>query len=403
MHLEKLNQTNMKKLNLLIFLSLVSFSLMAQGSDGVIFKKDDWSAILAQAKAEDKLIFVDAFTTWCGPCKKMDRDVFPKMEVGSFYNAMFINVKIDMEKGQGIKIARDYNVTAFPTFLFIDGNGKIMHRTAGFHDVNQFIALGNEAVNPEGRLSTYEKQYQDGDRDPAFLKKYTKIRYDIADGTHDDIALEYLKTQDDWGTEENKEFLFGNIVDANSELFDYLLANKNSFADMYGQNAVMAKVQEVIYASIDDTKDDSGLAQIGRLFQKAYPDRADQMTARFSMTYYRQAGDREKYMDAAKAYYKKYKTEDQAELNETAWTFFRITKDKARLKQAVKFAKKSIKLESNYYNNDTLANLYDGLGKKRKAIKTANKAIALAEKESIDYSLTTELINKINNPQPVGE
>ena len=90
MHLEKLNQTNMKKLNLLIFLSLVSFSLMAQGSDGVIFKKDDWSAILAQAKAEDKLIFVDAFTTWCGPCKKMDRDVFPKMEVGSFYNAMFI-------------------------------------------------------------------------------------------------------------------------------------------------------------------------------------------------------------------------------------------------------------------------------------------------------------------------
>ena len=65
---------------------------MAQGSDGIVFKKDDWSAILAQAKAEDKLIFVDAYTTWCGPCKKMDRDVFPQMEVGSFYNAMFINV-----------------------------------------------------------------------------------------------------------------------------------------------------------------------------------------------------------------------------------------------------------------------------------------------------------------------
>jgi len=90
----------MKKLNFLVFFCLVSIGLMAQGSDGVIFKKDDWSAILAQAKAEDKLIFVDAFTTWCGPCKKMDRDV---------------------EKGQGIKLARDYNVSAFPTFLFIDG------------------------------------------------------------------------------------------------------------------------------------------------------------------------------------------------------------------------------------------------------------------------------------------
>ncbi len=374
---------------------------MAQGSDGIVFKKDDWSSILAQAKAEDKLIFVDAYTTWCGPCKKMDRDVFPQMEVGSFYNAMFINVKMDMEKGQGIKLARDYNVNAFPTFLFIDGDGKIMHRTAGFHDVNEFLALGNEAVDPSGRLFSFEKKYQDGDRSPEFLKKYTKIRYDIADGSHDDIALEYLKTQDDWGTEENQEFLFSNIVDANSELFDYLLANKKSFAAMYGQNAVMSKVQEVIYGSIEDTKDDSGLAQIERLFKKAYPDRAEQMTSRFSMTYYRQAGDREKYMDAANTYYKKYKADDQAELNEAAWTFFRITKEKSRLKQAVKLAKKSIKLNSNYYNNDTLAHLYHSLGKKRKAIKTANKAIAIAEKESIDHAPTKELLAQIMNPQPV--
>ena len=391
----------MKKLNILALLCLISIGLMAQGSDGIAFKKDDWSSILAQAKAEDKLIFVDAFTTWCGPCKKMDRDVFPQMEVGSFYNAMFINVKMDMEKGQGIKLARDYNVNAFPTFLFIDGDGKIMHRTAGFHDVNEFLALGNEAVDPSGRLSSFEKQYQDGDRSPEFLKKYTKIRYDIADGSHDDIALEYLKTQDDWGTEENQEFLFSNIVDANSELFDYLLANKKSFAAMYGQNAVMSKVQEVIYGSIEDTKDDSGLAQIERLFKKAYPDRAEQMTSRFSMTYYRQAGDREKYMDAAKVYYKKYKADDQAELNEAAWTFFRITKDKGRLKQAVKLAKKSIKLNSNYYNNDTLAHLYHALGKKRKAIKTANKAIAIAEKESIDNGPTKELLEQIMNPQPL--
>ena len=382
-------------------LCLISISLMAQGSDGIIFKKEDWSSILAQAKAEDKLIFVDAYTTWCGPCKKMDRDVFPQMEVGSFYNAMFINVKMDMEKGQGIKLARDYNVNAFPTFLFIDGEGKIMHRTAGFHDVNQFIALGNEAVNPAGRLSSFEKQYQDGDRDPDFLKKYTKIRYDIADGSHDEIALEYLKTQKDWATEENQAFLFANIVNANSELFDYLLDNKKSFADMYGQNAVMAKIQEVIYASIEDTKDDSSLAQIERLFKKAYPAKAAQMTSRFSMTYYRQAGDREKYMDAATAFYKKYKADDQAELNEVAWTFFKITKDKKRLKQAVKFAKKSIKLDNNYYNNDTMAHLYHSLGKKRKAIKTANKAIALAEKASIDAAPTKKLLTQINNPRPV--
>jgi len=382
----------MKKINVLLFCCVLSVGLLAQGSSGISFKKDSWNAILAAAKAEDKLIFVDAFTTWCGPCKKMDRDIFVNMEVGSFYNKMFINVKMDMEKGEGIKLARDYNVNAFPTFLFIDGNGKLMHRTAGFHDVNQFIALGNEAMSPGGRLVELEKQFQEGERDPAFLKKYAKTRYDVADGSHEEIALQYLKTQEDWSTEDNQEFLFGYLGSSKTEMFDYLLDHKEAFAAQYGQQAVMAKVQEVIYASIEDTKDDSGLEQIGRLFQKAYPDKADQMTARFALTFYRQAGDREKYMDAALSYHKKFGNKDQAELNETAWTFYRISKDKKRLKKAVKLAKKSIGLNSNYYNNDTLAHLYAALGKKKKAVKQAQKAIAMAEKESIDAGATMELL-----------
>lgn len=377
---------------MLLFCCLLSVGLLAQGSNGINFKKDNWNAILAKAKAEDKLIFVDAYTTWCGPCKKMDRDVFVNMEVGSFYNKMFVNVKMDMEKGEGIKIARDYNVNAFPTFLFIDGNGKLMHRTAGFHSVNQFIALGNEAISPGGRLVELEKQYQEGKRDPDFLKKYTKIRYDAADGSHEEIAYQYLKTQEDWSTEDNQKFLFAYLNSSKTEMFDYLLDNKEGFAEQYGQQAVMAKIQEVIYASIEDTKEDSGLEQIGRLFQKAYPEKADEMTARFALTFYRQAGDREKYMDAALAYHKKYPTKDQAELNETAWTFYRISKDKKRLKKAVKLAKKSIALDSNYYNNDTLAHLYSALGKKRKAVKQARKAIVLAEKDSIDAAATMELL-----------
>jgi len=384
----------MKKLNIIfLFCCLLTTGLLAQGSNGIEFKKDSWNAILAEAKAEDKLIFVDAYTTWCGPCKKMDRDVFVNMEVGSFYNSMFINVKIDMEKGEGIKLARDYNVNAFPTFLFIDGNGKLMHRTAGFHSVNQFIALGNEAISPGGRLVELEKQFQEGKRDPEFLRKYTKTRYDAADGSHEDVALAYLKTQEDWNTEENQEFLFGYLGSAKTEMFDYLLDNKEQFAEQYGQQAVMAKIQEVIYSSIEDTKEDSSLDQVERLFKKAYPDRADQMTARFALTFYRQAGDREKYMDAALSYHKKFPTKDQAELNETAWTFYRISKDKKRLKKAVKLAKKSIGLNSNYYNNDTLAHLYSALGKRKKAIKQANHAIALAKQENIEFGATQELLD----------
>lgn len=383
----------MKKTFLFFFTTLFTLSLMAQG--GVQFDKGTWAEMLEKAKAEDKLIFLDAYTTWCGPCKKMTRDIFPDQTVGEFFNKNFINVKMDMEKGEGIKIGRDYNINAYPTLIFIDGNGKMVHRAAGYHTVDQFIELGTAANSPEGRLSSLEKRYQDGDRDPKFLRQYTQIRYDAADGSHDEIALAYLNTQKDWGTAENKQFLFNYISNANTPMFDYLLDNKEAFAEMFGQESTMGKIQEVIYASIEDTKEDSGLEQVQRLFKKAYPEKADQMSGRFEMIYYRQAGDREKYMDAAKAYYDEFKSDDQAEYNETAWTFYKITEDKDRLKYAVKLAKKSVKLDKNYYNVDTMAHLYHALGKKRKAKKCAKKAIELAKASELDYQPTEKLLEEI--------
>jgi len=83
--------------NILLFaLFLTGTMLSAQG--GIEFSKGDWNEILAQAKNENKIVFVDAYTTWCGPCKMMSRDVFPNPRVGAFYNTNFVNAKIDMER-----------------------------------------------------------------------------------------------------------------------------------------------------------------------------------------------------------------------------------------------------------------------------------------------------------------
>lgn len=385
----------MKNICFHLFFLLFTGSLFAQGGDGVHFNKGSWAEALEIAKSEDKLIFLDAYTTWCGPCKKMTRDIFPDKTVGDFFNKNFINVKMDMEKGDGIKIARDYNINAYPTLIFIDGNGKMVHRAAGYHTVEQFMELGNAAISPEGQLSTLEKRFQEGDRDPEFLRQYTQIRFDAADNSHGEIALAYLNTQPDWETHENRQFLFNYINSAHSPMFDYLLEHKAAFAELFGQESVSGKIQEVIYMSIDDTKDDSGLEQVQRLFQKAYPERADQMSGRFAMMYYRQAGDREKYMNAAKAYYDNFKSEDQAEYNETAWTFYKITEDKDRLKYALKLAKKSVKLDKNYYNVDTMAHLYHALGKNRKAKKCAAKAIEMAKNQELDYGPTQALLDKM--------
>ena len=75
-------------------------SVMAFAQTGVDFQHLTFDEALAKAKAEKKLVFVDCYTTWCGPCKMMTTKIFPMKEAGEFFNPRFVCVKFDMEQGE---------------------------------------------------------------------------------------------------------------------------------------------------------------------------------------------------------------------------------------------------------------------------------------------------------------
>ena len=93
-------------MKLLLILSICSLGLSAQQVGGVNFHELPFDDLLSQAKKEDKLIFIDAYTTWCGPCKMMDAKVFSDSQVAQAFNERFINAKFDMEKGEGISLGQ---------------------------------------------------------------------------------------------------------------------------------------------------------------------------------------------------------------------------------------------------------------------------------------------------------
>ncbi|MFM7401482.1 MAG: thioredoxin family protein, partial [Bacteroidota bacterium] len=101
----------------------LSSSVFAQGIE---FFHGSWPEALTKAKSEEKLIFVDAFASWCGPCKRMAKESFPDPKVGELYNASFICLKIDMEKPENAEFAGKYPVSSYPTLFFIDADGKIV-------------------------------------------------------------------------------------------------------------------------------------------------------------------------------------------------------------------------------------------------------------------------------------
>lgn len=112
---------------------------------GIEFHDGSWEEALEKSEDKGKPIFVDAYASWCGPCKWMTRNVFTDDEVGDYYNENFINVKLDMEKGEGRTFARKYGVSAYPTLLYLDSEGEVVHKVMGARRTDGFIQEGKKA------------------------------------------------------------------------------------------------------------------------------------------------------------------------------------------------------------------------------------------------------------------
>lgn len=106
-----------------------------------------WDDLLAKAKIENKVIFVDIYATWCGPCKLLKKTTFTDKEVGEFFNANFINAAYDGEKGEGAKLKERYAIHSYPTMLFINPDGSIRKEAVGYHSASQLLRAAKRVVN----------------------------------------------------------------------------------------------------------------------------------------------------------------------------------------------------------------------------------------------------------------
>jgi thioredoxin 1 len=113
---------------------------------GIQFHKGTWEEAVELAKKEDKVIFLDIYATWCGPCKRLKAYTFSSPEVGEAFNGKFINVALDGEQSEGRMLMQKYGLRSFPSLLFINKNGEVMQQTAGYHNTSALIKLGKNIL-----------------------------------------------------------------------------------------------------------------------------------------------------------------------------------------------------------------------------------------------------------------
>ena len=111
-------------------------------TEGIQFTDAAWAAVVKKARAENKIIFLDAYASWCGPCKLLQKNVFTRGDVGDLFNKNFINIKVDMERGEGPQLARLFPLEAYPTLFFIEPSGKIIKKVIGYQTPEALIAIG---------------------------------------------------------------------------------------------------------------------------------------------------------------------------------------------------------------------------------------------------------------------
>jgi thioredoxin 1 len=114
---------------------------------GIQFFDGTWSEALASAKKSKKFIFLDAYASWCGPCKRMTAYTFTDAAVGTYFNEHFVSYKMDMEKHtEGPRLSTKYGLQAYPTLYFVDSDENIVHQTLGYMEPAQLISAGEAAV-----------------------------------------------------------------------------------------------------------------------------------------------------------------------------------------------------------------------------------------------------------------
>lgn len=305
------------------YLLLCMFSCLAAVSlsgQGIEFFHGTWEEALMKAKTEDKIIFVDAYTTWCGPCKNMAANTFPDPEVGKLFNANFVCMKIDMEKEMGLEFRKKYTVTAYPTLFFIDYDQVEVQKSVGAKQPPALIALGESVIAKYDKSAKYAVAYEAGDRSYQLVYDYVAA-LNKSGKPSVKIANDYLAGQKDLTTTENLKFILEAASQVDCQCFDLFEKYKSQIVKIVPEEEVNNKVRRACENTVEraiEFESPELITLAADAMKRHIPAEADRFRLESEIQYALAMHDMTQIGDKVNTYVKKYAKNEPASLNQLA-------------------------------------------------------------------------------------
>lgn len=438
-----------------VLLFVIILPLYAATQTGIQWTSGlSWEEIKIKSRAENKYIFIDAYATWCKPCKEMDKEVFSNDTVSKYINANFLSVKAQMDRtGKDNKevqswyndaafLQKEYRITAFPTYIFLNSDGKIIHKVRGYHDVKAFVKEAQEATKPGKEYVNYYAEYEQlvmdydqGKRNLAKMPYIVKSAKEVGDF---DVARKIAKEYTDYLFSEGEGVLFNKeSIEYFTSTYEGVSSKSRIFKLFYSEGLKVDRVMGkpgFADAFVDKTIKDEiinnylGIYADPMLMVLKTPDRLSipdwrkmysEIKTKYSVVYARRNVLSAKidfyfktamYEEWVKFLFQKIDrygidtitNNPYAKMNSAGWTIFQKIANRKYLRKACEFMTVVVERRPKMFSYlDTYANLLYKLGKDKEAMEWETKAIeATGERFSGHKRRFIEVLDKMKRGEP---
>lgn len=380
----------------LLSLMLIQF---VHGQD-VQFFGGSWEEALKQARLQNKYILVDAYTTWCGPCKRMDAEKFhSNKEVADFINEHFIAFKADCEKSPTAALAMKFKVISYPTLLFFNPGGQLVNRSLGYN------ASQEEFLKPFRKsLSITDKQvfsYDSHQLDPGFPDLYKKVfKVDTIKPVKPSAeeVTNYLDARKDKFSEVSWAVMY--VFSFPGQYRQFFIDNYEDYYTLYNAEAsdAIRKIASADAAAAMKNKDENALNTAISLLEKYVPDQAGELSMLWKISFYQATQQWKKFADAAQIALEQDGYQDQVYINRFCRTIYQSCDDAEILKQATGWLDHIRNELKSYEILDIYASLLYKINRSAEAAAVAQKAIDAGVAENKNVESTRQLLARINGP-----